>query len=84
MVENVSEMESAHLHHFHLNVTDPAATIQFYTDFLGATAVRYRGVADALFTERSFILFTTVDTPAPATPASTLHHMGWSGVDGLE
>ncbi|MEE8399975.1 MAG: VOC family protein [Desulfobacterales bacterium] len=82
MASNVTKTGSAHFHHFHLNVTNPAATTRFYRDLLGATEVKYRGVADALFTERSFILFTKVDTPPPAAPTSTLHHMGWAGVDG--
>jgi len=76
-------MESPHYHHFHLNVTNPAETIKFYKDYLGAIEVKYRGVADALFTERSFILLTRVDTPAsPSTPACILTHVGWAGVDG--
>lgn len=83
MTANTDRAESAHFHHFHLNVTDPAATIRFYKEFLGAIDVRYRGVADALFTERSFILLTKVATPAPpSTSAGVLTHVGWAGVDG--
>ncbi len=74
--------ESAHFHHVHLNVTDPEATIRFYKDYLGATDVKYRGVADALFTERSFILLTKVGEPAPSAPITTLNHIGWAGADG--
>ena len=75
--------EVPHYHHFHLNVTDPEATIAFYKKHLGAVDVKYRGVSDALFTERSFILLTKVDSPAPpGTPACILTHVGWSGVDG--
>lgn len=83
MTSKTNGTESAHYHHFHLNVTDPAATIEFYKEFLGAIDIRYRGVADALFTERSFILLTKVATPAtPGTPAGILTHVGWAGVDG--
>ena len=83
MTGNTDGMESPHYHHFHLNVTNPAETIKFYKDFLGAIEVKYRGVADALFTERSFILLTKVATPAPpSTPACILTHVGWAGVDG--
>ena len=82
MTGNTDGMESPHYHHFHLNVTNPAETIKFYKDFLGAIEVKYRGVADALFTERSFILLTKVATPAPPSRGSILTHVGWAGVDG--
>ncbi len=71
-----------HFHHVHLNVTDPRATIAFYQKFFGATEVRYRGVSDGLFTERSFILLTRVATPALTNLGTTLWHIGWAGVDG--
>ncbi len=83
MTTNTDQIESPHYHHFHLNVTNPAETIKFYKSFLGAIEVKYRGIADALFTERSFILLTKVATPAPpSTTACILHHVGWAGVDG--
>ena len=44
------EVEPAHFHHVHLNVTDPATTLTYYKKIHGATETRYRGVADALFT----------------------------------
>ena len=83
MTVNADGMEIAQYHHFHLNVVDPAETIRFYTELMGAVKIRYRGVADALFTERSFILFTKVDKPAPLPgPNCILTHAGWDGVDG--
>lgn len=74
-------VEPAHFHHVHLNVTDPAASIRFYTRVFGATQVRFGGVADALYTERSFILLNAVDRPAPAALRSGIWHIGWGGVD---
>jgi len=84
MTTNTDRIESPHYHHFHLNVTNPAETIKFYKSFLGAIEIKYRGMADALFTERSFILFTKVATPAPPTNTSAciLTHVGWAGMDG--
>jgi len=83
MTEKTDGTEAAHYHHYHLNVVDPERTINFYKDHLGAIDIRYRGVSDALFTERSFILISKVDTPAPpSTPACILTHVGWAGVDG--
>ena len=72
----------AHFHHVHLNTTDPQATIAFYKKFFGANDVRYRGVSDGLFTEKSFILLSKVAMPPPSNMGSSLWHIGWSGVDG--
>lgn len=82
MSPDAAHAESAHFHHVHLNVTDPGATMAFYKRHLGATQVRYRGVTDALFTEKSFILMTKVDAPPPTGQKSALDHIGWGGVDG--
>ena len=73
--------EPAHFHHVRLNVTDVDRSIEFYTRVFGATRVRFNGLADALFTERSFILFNQVASPAPSSLTSSLWHIGWGGVD---
>lgn len=72
----------AHFHHVHYNVTDPAATIAFYKKHLGAIQVKYKGKADALFTERSYILLNKVEHPPRNAPNTALMHIGWAGVDG--
>lgn len=71
-----------HFHHVHLNATDPTATIGFYRKFFGASEVRYRGLSDGLFTEKSFILLAKVGTPPATNVGTTLWHIGWAGVDG--
>ena len=76
-----AEVETAHFHHVHLNVTDPARTIQFYGNVFGATPTKFAGVSDALFTERSFILLTKVAVPPPSELHSAIWHIGWGGVD---
>jgi catechol 2,3-dioxygenase-like lactoylglutathione lyase family enzyme len=73
---------AVHFHHVHLNVVDPAATIAFYEKFFGANVVRYRGLSDGLFTEKSFILLNKVSSPAPSNLGTSLWHIGWAGVDG--
>ncbi len=78
---SITAQGPAHFHHVHLNVTDPARTIAYYTKMHGATPVKYRGLADALFTERSFILMNTVAAPAPSALESGLWHIGWGGRD---
>ena len=75
-------MPVVHFHHVHLNVVDPAATRAFCEKFFGANAVRYRGLSDGLFTEKSFILLTKVLAPAPSNLGTSLWHIGWAGVDG--
>ncbi len=74
-------VEPARFHHVHLNVVDPAGSLKFYADTFGAVPVKFAGVADAAFTERSFILFNQVGSPAPAALASGIWHIGWGGVD---
>ena len=75
------DSEPAHFHHVHLNVVAPDRSIEFYTKIWGGVPVRYRGVADAVFTERSFLLFNRVDTPPEYALKSGLWHIGWGGVD---
>jgi len=73
--------EPAHFHHVHLNVVDPARSIQFYRDLFGGVPIRFRHAADAVFTERSFLLFDRVEAPAPDARRSGIWHIGWGGVD---
>ncbi len=75
------EIEAAHFHHVHLNVTDPAKTISYYKKIHGAIETNYRGVADALFTERSFILMNNVDEPPASALTAGIWHIGWGGRD---
>ena len=71
----------ARFHHVHLNVTDTAKSIKFYERVFGATRTKYRGVADALFTEKSFILLNKVETPPDSKLNTGIWHIGWGGVD---
>src|SRR4051794_33810651 len=74
-------IEPAHFHHVLLNSVDPARSMQFYRRVFGATPIKFRGVSDALFTERSFILFNKVDSPPESKLNSGIWHIGWGGVD---
>jgi catechol 2,3-dioxygenase-like lactoylglutathione lyase family enzyme len=61
------EPPKAHFHHIHLNTTDPAAAIDFYTrkfDFDG-----------------SRILFTQVKAAPPSDIVSAIWHFGWGAED---
>ena len=54
-------VERARFHHIHLNVTNVDRSIDFYRDTFGALPIEFRAAAEALFTERSFILLNGVD-----------------------
>jgi len=77
----VRAAEPAHFHHVHLNVTDPAATADYYSRFHGALPIRYRDLSDALFTETAFILLDEVPDPPPSALETGIWHIGWGGRD---
>ncbi len=81
ILTKAEESEPASFHHVRLNVTDPAESIKFYERVFGAVPVKYHGVADALFVERSFILLNKVDTQPVSTLNTGIWHIGWGGVD---
>lgn len=76
------KVEPARFHHVHLNVTDPAKTLQFYSKNLGAVEVNYRGKSKALFSESSFFLLNKVDEAPEWRPHTALSHIGWATTDG--
>lgn len=71
----------AQFHHIHLNSTDPKAAIEFYTTKFTAERARFAGLVDAVWTQKSWILFTKVNTPPPYELVSTIWHMGWGAED---
>lgn len=75
------EVEPARFHHVMLNSVDPPKSIQFYSRVFGASPVKFRGVSDGLFTEKSFILFNKVDAPPETRLNTGIWHIGWGGVD---
>jgi len=77
----VKVQEQARFHHVHLNVTDPQKTLAFYAKVFGASPVKFGGSADALFTERSFLLLQKVPAPSPSALTTGIWHIGWGGVN---
>lgn len=75
------KVEPARFHHVMLNVTNPAKSQQFYSRVFGASPIKFRGVADALFTEKSFLLLNKVDAPPDPRLNTGIWHIGWGGVD---
>ena len=79
--ETAAPVEPARFHHLHLNVTDTDRSIDFYRSTFGALPIEFRGAVDAVFTERSFILFNEVEEAPDGSQESGIWHFGWGGVD---
>ena len=71
----------AHFHHVHLNATDPAAAIRFYTSKFKARRESFAGFGDAVWTGDSWLLFAKVDSPPPSELLSGIWHIGWGAED---
>ncbi len=72
---------NAHFHHLHLNATDPAAAIEFYTTRFDAEKGKFAGLLDGVWTQKSWILFTKVSAPPKSDVTSTIWHFGWGAED---
>ncbi len=72
--------EPAHFHHVRLKLMNVGESIRFYSRVFGAVRVQFHG-SDALFTERSLILFNKVSEPPASELVSGIWHIGWGGVD---
>ena len=65
-------------HHVHLNVTDPEASIAWYTRQFASTSRVLWGGEPALQTPNNvYLLFNKVDRPRGITPQSAIWHFGW-------
>jgi len=71
----------AHFHHLHLNSTDPAKAIEFYTKTFDCEKARFAGLVDAVWAQKSWLLFTKVATAPPAEIISSIWHFGWGAED---
>jgi catechol 2,3-dioxygenase-like lactoylglutathione lyase family enzyme len=75
------EPPKAHFHHIHLNVTDPAAAIEFYTARFDCEKAKFQGQTDAVWAQKSWILFTKSPSAPPAEIVSAIWHFGWGAED---
>jgi predicted enzyme related to lactoylglutathione lyase len=71
----------AHFHHLHLNSTDPKAAIEFYTTKFDAEKASFKGLIDAVWTQKSWILIQKVAAAPPSEVVSTIWHFGWGAED---
>ena len=71
----------AHYHHLHLNSTDPAAAIDFYSTRFNGEKAKFAGTEDAIWTGKSWLLFEKVNQPPPSEIVASLYHLGWGAQD---
>ena len=71
----------AHFHHLHLNATDPAADIAFYTAKFDCEKARFNGMMDAVWTQKSWMFFTKTAAPPKSEVTSAIWHWGWGAED---
>ena len=69
--------QSAHFHHIHLNTTDPAKAIDFYTAKFDCEKAKFAGVMDAVKAQDVWLLFTKVAEAPPWELVSPIWHIGW-------
>src|SRR5260370_36346791 len=74
-------LQGAHFHHLHLNSTDPAGAIEFYTRTFDCEKARFAGVMDAVWAQKSWLLFSEVAAAPPADIISAIWHFGWGAED---
>jgi len=71
----------AHFHHLHLNATDPAADINFYTSKFDSEKGKFAGLLDGVWAQKSWMLFTKVSSPPVWELNSAIWHFGWGAED---
>ena len=76
-----SEPQLAHFHHVHLNATDLPSAIDFYTSRFDSQKEKFLGVTDAVWAQKSWLLFSKVDAPPKSEITSTIWHIGWGAED---
>jgi catechol 2,3-dioxygenase-like lactoylglutathione lyase family enzyme len=71
----------ARWHHVHINATDPGASIDFYTSKFDCEKGRYQDRADAVWAQKSWLLFEKVRRAPPSEIVSPIWHIGWGAED---
>ncbi len=73
--------QEAHFHHLHLNTLDPAGAIDFYTSKFDCEKAKFMGRAEAVWAQKSWLLFNKVAEPPPWELTSAIWHFGWGAED---
>ncbi len=75
------EMPEAHFHHLHLNTLDTKAAIDFYTGKFDCEKAKFAGLMDAVWAQKSWLLFAKVDKAPSWELNSAIWHFGWGAED---
>src|SRR5262245_861895 len=75
------QMPVAHFHHLHLNTLDPKGALKFYTSKFDCEEGKFAGMMDAVWAQKSWLLFTKVDKPPISDLTSSIWHFGWGAED---
>ncbi|HKW97614.1 MAG TPA: VOC family protein [Bryobacteraceae bacterium] len=78
-----AQMPPAHFHHIHLNATNPAAAIDFYTSKFDCEKAKFAGAWDGVWAQKAWILFNKVAAPPPSAITSAIWHFGW-GAENMQ
>jgi catechol 2,3-dioxygenase-like lactoylglutathione lyase family enzyme len=70
-----------HFHHVHINSTDPDASIAFYTSKFDCEKAAGPDGHDAIFAQKSWVLFNRVAKQPPSEILSGIWHIGWGAED---
>jgi catechol 2,3-dioxygenase-like lactoylglutathione lyase family enzyme len=76
-----AQFPEAHFHHLHLNTTDPKAAIDFYTSKFDCEKAKFAGVMDAVWAQKSWLLFAKVNQTPALDFTSAIWHFGWGAED---
>jgi len=76
----LTSTQLAHFHHLHLNTTDPAAAIKFYTSKFDCEESPFQN-QPAVLTQQSWLLFKKVKNAPPWELTSSIWHFGWGAED---
>ncbi len=74
-------IKGAKLHHVHLNVTDRQEAIAYYLKHVDGRAEKFAGTEDAIWVQRSWLLFNEVAERPPSSEGTGIHHIGWGTTD---
>jgi catechol 2,3-dioxygenase-like lactoylglutathione lyase family enzyme len=73
-------LTAAGFHHVHLNSTDPAKAIEFYTRTFDVTKKASLAGFDGVQSENMYLLFDKVKSPPATAPDSAIWHFGWGSM----
>src|SRR5262245_33715077 len=76
-----AQFPEAHFHHLHLNTLDPKGAIDFYTSKFDCEKAKFAGAIDAVWAQKSWLLFSKVEKAPPWELTSAIWHFGWGAED---